>query len=350
MGEISKALKRARDALASDSDASPVGPEGSTELAHLRAREAAEAAASQPARSPKTPPPSSTPPTPHTPPAPLADTTVSDAMRKTAKSMPDEPSSERFHSLLADRPETSDARAVITNPTGVMATRLRHLAVRVRRELDLRTPGTLLITSAVSGEGKTLISVNLAIALAAIETECRVALVDLDFYRSRFCEAIGYRATVGVEAILSKEGRTLEDIVVRTDVGGLDIYPIANMQMSGHDLLGGDQAQSMLRTLGDRYDYVIIDGPPVLPVPDVPLVASYVGGVLAIARSGSTRRRLFREMVSLLPSRALIGTILNDTASARIGGAYGYGYGYGYWNKRGTSSDEIDELNQEGSS
>ena len=259
---------------------------------------------------------------------------VSDALRAARGEQPEltadrRTNEDRFHSLLADRPGTQASRAVLTDPSGAMATRLRHLAVRVRRELDLRTPSSLLVTSAVSGEGKTLVSINLGIALAAIASERRVALVDLDFYRSRFCEAIDYRADVGMEAVLSRGGPQLEleDVAVRTDVAGLDLFPTARLQGSGHDLLGGDQASVVLRKLADRYDYVIIDGPPVLPVPDVPLIASQVGGVLAIARSGSTRRRLFREMVSLLPSRALIGTIMNEV-TASLGSA-GYRYRYG---------------------
>jgi len=356
MGEISKALQRARESESAEAEsASPPPANAPSELAKIRAHEAAEDAARAPAAAPSNPAAAPAPPPeppaasePDPPPVERAprEMPVSDALRAARGEEPAPNSdrrsnAERFHSLLAHQPETQLTRAVLTDPSGAMATRLRHLAVRVRRELDFRTPSSLLVTSAISGEGKTLVSINLGIALAAIASERRIALVDLDFYRSRFCEALGYQADVGMEAVLSRGERDveLENVAVRTDVAGLDLFPIARLQGSGHDLLGGEQAGVVLRKLADRYDYVIIDGPPVLPVPDVPLIASQVGGVLAIARSGSTRRRLFREMVSLLPSRALIGTILNDTQQSTGASGYGYGYGYGADDDRNEAED-----------
>lgn len=239
----------------------------------------------------------------------------------------EEPEKRRRHVIPRDREEGWQSRAVVADATGPAAARFRHLAVRMRSELDRRPFRSVLVTSSVPGEGKTTVSVNLALALASIAPDQRIALVDLDLHRANACRSLGYEAEVGIEHVILK-GLSLEEIRVPTDLDALDLYPAGPEPSSPHEILGGGGVARVLRQLTARYDYVVCDGPPVLPVPDVPLLAPVVGGCLVVARSRVTRRRNFRELLDLLPRPSILGVFMNDTMGREGSGAYSYYAGY----------------------
>ncbi len=214
------------------------------------------------------------------------------------------------------------ARATIASPESTCAVRFPHLAVRVRAALDQASSPSLLVTSAVKGEGKTTVSTNLALALASIDSERSVALVDLDLRSASVGLVLGLAPPRGIDDVL--EGRCgLDDVRIATDVGALDVYPVARPRRDAHGLLGRS-AERVLRELLDRYDYVIADGPPVLPVPDTPMLAPLVGGCLVVVRSRRTRRSALRELMELMPRATLLGVFLNDAPDRRDIDAYGY--------------------------
>jgi Mrp family chromosome partitioning ATPase len=104
-----------------------------------------------------------------------------------------------------------------------------------------------------------------------------------------------------------------------------------------HELLGGEGAAETLRELTLRYDYVICDGPPILPVPDVPLLAPLVGGCLVVVRSRTTRRRDFREVLELLPRPSIVGVFVNDVRSSGRSGS-----GYSYYEDKGKMPESTE--------
>jgi capsular exopolysaccharide synthesis family protein len=227
----------------------------------------------------------------------------------------------------------------VVDPKSPGAARFRHLAVKMRAELDKRAEASILVTSGVSQEGKTTVSVNLALALASIAPEKRIALVDLDMHRHSMTEALELDPTDGIEAVMAGR-KTLDEIRITTDLEGLDIYPTTMPSRAVHELLGGAGAAETLRSLTSRYDYVICDGPPILPVPDVPLIAPLVGGCLVVVRSRSTRRRDFREVLELLPRPSIVGVFVNDVRSSGGSGSYTY---YQDQEKRTSKSETAEE-------
>jgi capsular exopolysaccharide synthesis family protein len=211
----------------------------------------------------------------------------------------------------------------VVDPTSPSAARFRHLAVKTRAQLERSGQRSILVTSAVSSEGKTTVSVNLALALASIAPEQRVALVDLDMHRASVTSALQLQPHDGIEAVMSGR-RRLEEVRVKTDLEALDIYPTTRPKRAVHELLGGEGAAETIRELTRRYDFVICDGPPILPVPDVPILARLVGGCLVVVRSRTTRRRDFREVLELLPRTSIAGVFLNDVRSSSGSGNYAY--------------------------
>lgn len=216
-------------------------------------------------------------------------------------------------------------RAVLVEPRGPVAERFRHLAIRVRAELERRQPPILLVTSAVPGDGKTTASCNLALALSSIASGRRIALLDLDLRRPSLARVLGMNHPVGMEEVLA--GRVpLAAARVGTDLPALDVYPVGRADGEAHELLSGPALPTVLRDLTRRYAMVVCDSPPVIPVPDAPLIAEYASSCLLVARAGATRRSAFREMLELLPRQKVLGVFLNDAAAAQRK-YYGYYYG-----------------------
>ena len=226
------------------------------------------------------------------------------------------------HPISTSRADGWIGRICAVEPEADASVRFRHLAVRMRSMLDGRRQPSLLVTSAISGEGKTTVSCNLAIALASISPECRIALVDIDLHRGRVSQTMDYSGQIGIEDVMRGDA-SISDACVETEMPALDFYPLCNPVQDVHQLLGGSAGRTF-QEIHARYDYVIFDGPPVLPVPDVPLIAPHVGGCLVVAASGRSRHRTFRETLSLLPRGMTLGVFLNENPGALRSRGYKY--------------------------
>lgn len=219
------------------------------------------------------------------------------------------------------------ARAVLVEPPGSQADQFRHFALRVRRSLEDRSVRSVMITSPLQGEGKTLVACNLALALASMAGESRVALVDLDLHHPSVAAAMGITPRAGVEEVLLGETK-LRAVRVRTDIPELDLYPVARSVPRAHEILARPAFPALIDDLSGQYATVVCDCPPALLVPDVELIAPHVGACLLVAKAGVTRRLPFREAVAMLPRDNLIGTFLNFSSLSRHARGYSsYGYG-----------------------
>ena len=202
------------------------------------------------------------------------------------------------------------SRVVWMERSGPYAEAFRHLAVRVRTELGSRGASSLMITSALPQEGKTLTACNLALALASLTTTERVALVDLDLRVPSVSATFGVQTRVGVGEVLAGDA-SLQTVVVATDAG-LDLYPVAARYLAAHQLLGRSELPDLMKQLETRYRWVICDTGPALLVPDVQIIAPHVGACLAVVRSGRTPRSALRALGDRLPQGKMIGFFLND--------------------------------------
>jgi capsular exopolysaccharide synthesis family protein len=214
-------------------------------------------------------------------------------------------------------------RAVVLDPPMPEAECFRHLAVRVSRKLEQGGQRSVMVTSAMPQEGKTTVCCNLALAIASMAGGRRTALVDLDLHRCSVRGAFEVRPLVGFERVLSGEA-SLEAARIETDIPGLDIYPAARPLREAHELISGPRFKSAVDLLTSRYDKVVFDAPPVLPVPDVALAANHIASYLVVTRQGVTRQRLYRELLCVVPHAEFLGAFLNDTRNFRGGRQYEY--------------------------
>lgn len=202
------------------------------------------------------------------------------------------------------------SRAVWVARSSPQAEAFRYLALRLGSELEKRSATSVLVTSALPQEGKTLTACNLALAFASLATTERVALVDLDLRVPRVNQAFDFQPRVGIVEVLAGDA-PLQAAAVATDTP-LDIYPVAKRRLAAHELLSRPDLADVLKQLEARYRWVICDTGPALLVPDVQIIAPHVGACLAVVRAGRTPRSALQALSERLPHDKLIGFFVND--------------------------------------
>jgi Mrp family chromosome partitioning ATPase len=212
---------------------------------------------------------------------------------------------------------------VVADSLGPHIDRFRHFALRVRRALEEREARSVLITSAIQGEGKTVVACNLALALASMSGEGRIALVDLDLHHPSVASVMGITPEFGVESVLQRE-TSVGAVRVPTNLSTLDLYPVARAIPRAHETLARPSLRSLIQELSKQYATIVCDSPPTLLLPDVELIAPHVDACVLVARAGISRRLPFREMLTMLPRERLIGTFLNSSSQPRHAKDYGY--------------------------
>ncbi|MDJ0029767.1 polysaccharide biosynthesis tyrosine autokinase [Gordonia alkanivorans] len=182
---------------------------------------------------------------------------------------------------------------------------------------------TLLVTSSNAREGKTTTALNLAAAVA--EQGQRVVLVEGDLRKptvgKRLPTVLG---DVGVTTLLRGD-ISLEDVAQQSGIAGLDILPAGPGAPNPAELLGSDKAGAMFRDLQQRYDFVVVDSPPVLEVADATVLARHVDGVLFVVGANEATRSDLQAVRSQLDIAGVkvVGITLNRAAS-RPGAYYSY--------------------------
>ena len=219
-------------------------------------------------------------------------------------------------------------------PNSLMAERCRGIRTSLAFVHESLRHSCIMVTSPGASEGKS--SVALSLALSLCQADKKVALIDADMRRPRLhtaFEALAPDQTGGLSALLSGEAE-LDDVIVSglpDAPASLDLIPCGASPARPAELLDSPAFVRVLEQLRERYDVVLVDTPPVLPVADPLIVARAVDGVLMVSRVRRTTRGQLQRMVSQLrrANARLLGIVLNEVDERR--GAYGYGessYGY----------------------
>ncbi len=210
---------------------------------------------------------------------------------------------------------------------------LRMLRTALLRRVAGTDDRVVLITSSSSREGKTSVAIGLARSLAQLGK--RALLVEADLRQPSLTQRLGIEEpATGLGAMLCGDARDEDAIIIGRDLPGFHILPAGpHREDFSPELLANGVFSACLRRWKQRYDYVILDSPPVLPVADARILASQADGVVMIMRSAHCRRTdALRACSDLsLAGARLLGTVLvGVTGRERYGDRYGYGYGYGY--------------------
>ena len=183
--------------------------------------------------------------------------------------------------------------------------RLRTILANIKNP-----PQVIVVSSASPAEGKTTVSLNLALACASDQDE-RVVLVDADLRRPSIGRKLEPRPQFGLSEILL--GRTeLDHAVLRLDNAPLEVLPAGEPAQDPMELLSSARAEQLVAALRERYKIVIIDTPPIVPFTDADVIGRLSDGVLLVACSGVTPAPSIKQAISTVTSARVLGVVLNQ--------------------------------------
>jgi receptor protein-tyrosine kinase len=228
--------------------------------------------------------------------------------------------------LPSDKARRADPAITFETDRSPIAEAFRKLRTNLQFLSVDNPPRKIVIASSVPNEGKTTTALNLALALA--EAEHKVVLIDGDMRRPSLDKILNAVGSVGFSTVLSGSA-TLPDVLQTTEYPGLTFLASGPIPPNPSELLGSRAATRVLNDLGEQFDYVIVDTPPLLAVTDAAIVSTNCDGTLIIARFGSTKREQVAHAVDSLKSvgASLLGAVLSMTPS-RGASAYNYNYHY----------------------
>ena len=199
--------------------------------------------------------------------------------------------------------------------------RFRLLCHRLRQSAQYRPLRSLLVTSLIPREGKTVVALNVAATLAF--NTPRVVLVDTDMRRSGVRESLGLPPMKGLADCL--EGRaSLQEALRRIEPLGIYCLPAGSTDGNPAELLAGAPLRQCIAELGRAFDWVVIDSPPLKPFADAHYIANFADGVLLVMRAGCTPRQGVQQALSSLNGANFVGAVLNSSDEADDILYYGY--------------------------
>ena len=226
------------------------------------------------------------------------------------------------------RPRGPDILAeTIAKPASRLAEGVRATRIGLALSGD-SPPKVILVTSSVPGEGKTTVAMLLA-ASAGLSGQ-RTLLVDCDLRSRSASRTIGVGSRAGLIEVL--EGRAeLGDAITSKTPWGLAMLSAGAGRMNPADLLNSPRVGALLDELRQRFDFIVLDATPLLPVVDAALLARHADRILFVARWSRTQRTTALEAMKVLGAEAhgKIGIALNRVDLRKLR-SYGYGFGHGY--------------------
>jgi len=228
--------------------------------------------------------------------------------------------------VLHPQPTPEQRIIALTTPNGAGAEMFRVLSTRLAHMKDKRAITKVLVSSAVVDEGKSVVAVNLAIALAQRPGE-RILLVEADLRRPTASSLLTSSPTKGITEWHRGE-LAIEDALYR--VGTLPLWFLSAGAGISEPLpvLESLDFANMLEAISAHFDWVVIDSTPMLPMADAASLARLSDGVLVVVREGQTRRKILNKALDTIDRKKVLGMVLNDAASLQttydhFGGYYG---------------------------
>lgn len=214
---------------------------------------------------------------------------------------------------------------VIDKPGSTIAESFRSIRTRLKFFSNNGTSKVLSITSTISGEGKTFISVNTASIIAMLDK--KVLLVGLDLRKPKLHKILGTNNNIGLTSYLIGEA-DYEDIVFATKIKNLFFTPSGTIPPNPAELIESERMDEFFKLARKNYDYIIVDTPPVSIVTDTLLLAQYVDINLFVVRQRYSDKNTI-DLINDLDEQGELknmGILINDIS---ISGYYGYGLRYG---------------------
>jgi protein-tyrosine kinase len=186
----------------------------------------------------------------------------------------------------------------------------------LRTRIEMAGPGTVMITSALDQEGKTLCASNLAVALS-LRMGAGVVLVDADLRHPSVAPYFGLRGGPGLVDCLQGDTRW-QDCIVKTAYERLSILPAGCRSDRAPELLGSERMGAVMSELKSQYPtyHIVVDAPPLLLTADPMVIARQMDHILLVVRAGVTPRAAVLKAVETIGPNRVFGVILNDATDS----------------------------------
>lgn len=235
--------------------------------------------------------------------------------------------------MLSDLP-------VFENPKSALSESFRSLRTNLQYLLPEKDEKVIMLTSAISGEGKTFCAINLAIILAMSNKKC--VLVGLDLRKPKIHKLFNLSNDVGLSTFLINRN-TKDEIIKTTNINNLYIVTSGPIPPNPAELLETDKMQVFIEDLKKEFDFIILDTPPITIVTDAFLASKYVNATILVIRQNLSSKNVLylANDISGKDNLKKLNILVNDIKipsyygySYKYGYRYGYGYGYGnsYYN------------------
>ena len=229
----------------------------------------------------------------------------------------------------------SPARGAISvkNPTLVAATapqspiaeeyrKLKEMVIKLT-QAD-QTKNTLMVTSAMVGEGKSTTSLNLAISLAQ-EFDHTVLLIDADLRKPSIEKYLDLNPKPGLTDCLL-DNVEIQDVLLKTGIGKMMILPAGRIASNPGELFSSNKMSSLITEIKHRYAdrYIIIDTPPVLPFAETRTMSRIVDGVIVVVKAGLCSPEDVQEALNAMHGANILGLVYNQATFDTLSTSYAY--------------------------
>jgi len=199
------------------------------------------------------------------------------------------------------------------DPKSPVTEQYRTLRTNIQA-INSKTPIKILtITSSTHSEGKTITAINLAISMAQDLNKKQILLIDGDLRRAGISKYLGLKAETGLADLISN-GASIDDTLLKVGIDNLTILSAGKIPHNPAELLGSAKMGNLISLLRPRFDYIIIDSPPIIPVTDAGVIGSQTDGVIMVIQANRTQKGVVRHSESLLKQAhaKILGYILTN--------------------------------------
>lgn len=197
-------------------------------------------------------------------------------------------------------------------PSSLVTEQFRRLRTHIMKPGMTKTPKIIMVSSAMSGEGKSLIAINLAIIIA-IELHSHALLIDCDLRNPSISRWFGMSEQKGLSNYLIGEAE-IPELLIKTSVDKLSLMCGGTMQDNPVELVGSTKMKTLMQDLKSRYDdrFIILDSSPLLATTEPTVLNEMADAILLVIKAGETPRETVQQAIKLIDKNKIMGIILNN--------------------------------------
>ena len=191
--------------------------------------------------------------------------------------------------------------------------------------VPVRNANLIMVTSALPSEGKTFVSINLAISLS-MELDKKVLLVDADVARPSVMSRLGIDRSAGFLDVLADPAHDMSKFLLRTNIDTLTMLPAGQPRPLATEMIASETAIGLLVEMAGRYPdrIIVFDAPPLLPSTESRVLATHMGQVILVVAAEQTPQKTVMQALAAIQACPVVLPLLNKASYSEVGTFYGY--------------------------